>query len=371
MKKHLFLFLFLVMAAKFSFCQLMVSLQLPAIGLVNKSQLWNMFVSNTTTGMIHMRVNMTVTDSRTGQGIFNATTGEIALRPGGKQLAARDLLPIVYTPADPGIRIDNTPDGFIPPGHYNICYSFVATSNKSEQVAAEPCMEVVIEPIAGPTLIFPSNEESLSDLRPQFSWLPPIPMQVFSRLSYGIEVVEIYTNQQPGDAIDFNIPIFSNHTIQQTSLQYPASGMQLQPNKTYAWRVKALNNQAVVAYSDIWTFDTRQKPEASNKVSAPYVHLSKQGAGALSIVYDYLKIIYFDETGDKKWSLKAIDLSSDNRRELQLPYADSLKRAGENQLNISLKENPFFKTGRLYQIELFNSRMEVYRTQFEFRKTDQ
>lgn len=240
MKKKLLLVLGLITGYGLQ-AQVVISLQLPPLGLTIKPQLWNMSLINTTGAAIMVDVQMVMTDAGTGQTVMTAATPSFLLPAGAKVINANTVAPISYT-AGAGYTIDANPNGFLPVGVYNICYNVTRrTDHISDQVADE-CITAEVEPISPPQLIQPGDSDRVLLRRPFFTWLPPTPYNTFSNLLYDWVLVEVQPTQSAADAIQQNVPVFLQSNISFTGLQYPLSMPELDTNKLYAWRVTAKNN---------------------------------------------------------------------------------------------------------------------------------
>ncbi|WP_207511031.1 hypothetical protein, partial [Longitalea luteola] len=95
--------------------QVVITLQLPPLGLTIKPQLWNMSLINTSGGSMTTQLQMVMTDAGTGQTVLTATTPLIQLQPGAQALTASNVGPLTYT-AGAGYAVDANPNGFLPVG---------------------------------------------------------------------------------------------------------------------------------------------------------------------------------------------------------------------------------------------------------------
>ncbi len=99
-------------------------------------------------------------------------------------------MPVTYN-AGSSVVVDPSPDGFLPVGVFNICYTLIGgAKGVLEATIAEVCETYEIEPLSLPQLITPANQEVLAIPRPFFSWLPPVPVNSFSRIQYDLLLVE-------------------------------------------------------------------------------------------------------------------------------------------------------------------------------------
>ncbi|MBK7883778.1 MAG: hypothetical protein IPJ81_08250 [Chitinophagaceae bacterium] len=67
--------------------QVILQPNIPVVGLIQKNQLWNILVVNSTNSQFdYCRLEMVLSDRATGQEVLTASTGQFTLPPGAKQL---------------------------------------------------------------------------------------------------------------------------------------------------------------------------------------------------------------------------------------------------------------------------------------------
>ena len=162
--------------------QLVVNVQLPPSGVIQKSQLWNIQVTNTSLNNVSVTINMTMINNETGEHVLTASTGIVSFIPGNTMLNATALLPIQYNIVSANNTMDGSPEGFLPAGSFTICYDFNLATVQKASIARE-CNTVNIEPLSPPQLLLPENQTDIdTSALPQFSWLPPAPLTLFTNL---------------------------------------------------------------------------------------------------------------------------------------------------------------------------------------------
>src|SRR5882672_5439150 len=206
MKKYIVLLVFAtgILKAK---PQVVMNLQLPPAGLTIKSQLWNLSVVNTASQTMQAQVELSMVSVSNNQTVLTATTRVLDFPKGLKQLHAGEVAPVIYNVLASGYNVDGSPEGFLPVGTFQLCYTLVRVDLETEERVAEVCETVVIEPISPPQLVSPSDSEQVELTRPLFNWLPPSPYQLFNNLVYDFNLVEVQALQTGADAIQQNIPV--------------------------------------------------------------------------------------------------------------------------------------------------------------------
>lgn len=350
--------------------QLIVNPQLPPGGMVQKSQLWNMVVTNTYLINVTASITMTMTNNQTGEQMLGASTVPVVFPPGTTILNSSQLMPIQYNSQIGGMgNTDMDQNGFLPPGSFLICYTFNSDSSAKVRLPQE-CIVVDIEPLSPPQLIVPEDQSTIdSTAFPQFSWTPPAPLNIFNDLKYDLNIVQINAGQIATDAIQLNIPQFFQQDLSATSIVYPMSAPALEKGIQYAWQVTAKNNGIPVSNSETWIFTLGgATPNSINHNELPFTRLMKNGESGYSICSGKLKFAYINEAADTSWNITMYDISSLVKK--ALPFSlDSVKiHKGLNLVQFDLGDNHSFIDLHIYLLELRNSRNEVWRMKFEYLK---
>jgi hypothetical protein len=349
--------------------QVMMSLRLPPLGLTIKPQLWNLSLINTSAADIHVRIEMTMTDVSNNQRVLTGTSRVMLLPRGVKEIQVSDVMPINYSAGSPGYTVDPNPDGFLPVGVFNICYSAIKIESDNTELLGEECETVEVEPISPPQLMMPLDEEWVDFTRPLFTWLPPSPYNTLGSLLYDWTLVEVQLTQSPADAIQQNIPVLERLNIAFNNLQYPLSAAELDTGKLYAWRVSAKNNTTPVGNSEIYSFRIRKyAPDTGAFVSVGYYSKLRRVVDASYIICGgVLRYEYLNELNEASVNLSIVDLSH-NRQPVNLDSANYPVQYGQNFQQLDLRDHPGMVDKHLYLLELTNAKQEKWWLKFEFRK---
>lgn len=370
MKKFSILIFVIALAFKTS-AQLVVIFQSPPSGLTYKPQLWNMILTNTTNTSLTLHIEVTLTPVNSSAQVLTGVTRAISLRPGTTQINSSILVPIQYNVLSNGYSVDANPVGFLPIGQFEACYHFFKHLSENIEQVTEQCQEITVGPLSPPELVYPWDQTGIEELHPQFTWLPPVPTSMFTNLRYDLRLVEINTSQSPADAIDQNAPLYIGTNISSTTLLYPISATSLQYEKHYAWRVTAKNNGSEVGASEIWEFELKHFGGLKGKSSTdqPFVEFKKDPETTYAVFVNEIKFSYRNETSDSSWNLKVYDLSS-NRSEGSISFDTVPLKRGQNLIRYDARQNSFFEDRHLYQLEILNSRNEIWRLRFEYRQPE-
>ena len=352
--------------------QLLVNLNLPPQGVVEKSQLWHMTLINGSTTNLALRIDLVMSEAVAGTPVLSASTKLLTVPPGATQISNADLQPIQYNVLSLGYNIDASPYGLLPIGVFEACYSFVPENTDKLEKLAEECREVAVEPLSPPQLIMPYDQSVVDTKNPQLSWLPPVPAHLFTNLKYDFELVEMLPSQSALDAIQQNIPLFQQSFISTTTLMYPQGAPALELDKLYAWRVIAKTGETRIGQSETWVFTIKEFEKADSLVmhQLPYGELRREDLPSYAVFTNGLKFDYLNEYGDTTWNLAVYDLLSPDRRKIHLNMDSTPLKPGQNLVSYDLRRAAGFVDKHLYLLEVINSRKESWRLRFEYRKSD-
>ncbi|OQP59648.1 hypothetical protein A3860_36840 [Niastella vici] len=365
MNRKWMLFCLLLSGVLTAHAQVSMTLQVPPAGVLLKNQLWNLVLVNASNSNALVKVNLVLLDVQTNQPVITAVSAPLSLSKGARQLQARDVSPVQYTYSIPAARVDMDPNGMLPAGRYQACYSVVSAEKGVTFV--ENCIPVNVDPLSPPLLNTPANEDKLLTPYPQFTWLPPTPLGLFNDLGYAIVVVEVLPGQGKADAIQQNIPLNATVYTKDLFWNYPASTRSLDTGKVYAWRVVAMNSGKAVALSDIWTFKvSKVKPGFEPVKEVPYVEVKRTQDAVIATAGSVLRITYDNAAADStvKYTITSIEEAGNpvvQEGELAVKY-------GQNQLQVPLKKNKKIVENKVYLFRFTSSRNESWSVKFTMTK---
>jgi hypothetical protein len=363
-KKRLAILCVLLLGLLVSRAQISMTLQVPPAGVLLKNQLWNMLLVNSGSAGTLVRVNLVLLDERSNQPVLTASSTPILLARGARQLQAKDLGPIQYIYNSPAFHADQDPNGMLVAGSYQACYT-VTGVEKNGPPRAENCIQVNVDPLSPPLLNTPADEGSLYTSYPQFTWLPPTPVNLFNDLSYMLIVVEVLAGQGKADAIQQNIPVYSAGFVKTLYTNYPASYRALDTGRLYAWRIVAMNNGQATAMSDIWTFRVvrpdRPTPKREDEV---YVDLKRGLDPSFASASETLRLTYENAPGDTAVHYTITALNDPGNPTVQ--QGDLQLHNGRNLLELSLGKKGVFAEKKIYLFRFINSRNEAWSVKFSW-----
>jgi hypothetical protein len=290
MKKKIFTVMILAIVNAVAMAQITIQPTVSVVGFLQKDQLWNILVVNSSNTNYDCRLKLVLMDRLTGQEIFTATTAQFTLTTGAKQINVNTLNPVQYNYLS-GYQNNNL-QGLIPAGTYSACYGLSEISAKGVNLAEE-CINFDAEPLSPPMLIFPSDSSQAETAPAQFSWIPPTPVAMFDRLHYEILITEINQGQKATEAIQENLPFYSEGNLPSNLLGYPGTSPAFEKEKWYAWQVIARDDRQYAGKSNVWVFRIGKEPDDQIMPGDIYLLLKDEKTGTYQLNNRTLHIKYF------------------------------------------------------------------------------
>lgn len=158
--------------------------------------------------------------------------------------------------------------GSFPSGLYKVCYSISCATPDCDGQGARAiyqetpfCTEYHIENPTPLLLASPDDKAVLEFKRPNFYWIPPMPLSNVRGFSYNYTLVEARKDQSCPDAVLGNRPIYKGTDILNTSLNFPGEIDDLDTGKRYCWKVDGMVEGQNVAQSEVWEFTIKPEEE--------------------------------------------------------------------------------------------------------------
>ncbi|NIG52800.1 hypothetical protein [Chitinophaga sp. Cy-1792] len=362
MKKILWLSM-LVFCMKAS-AQVSMTPLLPSGGVLLKAQLWNVRMVSVSANPVYARILFTLRDVRNNQVVMTAATKTFSLDKGARQMQVNDFAPIQYEILSP--VMDRNPNGMIAAGNYLACYNLVVEGDKRGQ-GGEDCIPFSVEPMSPPLLNNPADRSMLDSRLPQFTWIPPAPVNIFNDLNYRMIVTEVFPGQDAYEAVQQNVPVYQANNLRLNYVNFADGAMNLDTAKTYAWTVIAKNTEMTVSQAEVWTFRLKQPLRSSGVSQSSYVQLKRTTDGTVINCNERLLCQYTNETTDSTASFELIDLDHHNK----VVYKGSIPvDAGSNQLELLLDKDFHLVSDRNYLFRIQNSRNDSWMIKFHYQRSE-
>lgn len=349
MKKYLIVVYVILTAGIASPAQVYIQTTLPTVGLVQKNQLWNLVLVNSSGTVVEGKLDLVLRDRQTGIEQLTATTGRISLPKGSLTVNVNSLNPVQYNylAMDAGSLLAN----LLPAGNYIACYSFTRILSDKQDPLAEECVSFDTEPLSPPMLIFPADSAELDVSPSQFSWTPPTPAGMISKLQYEFLVTEVKPGQKPNEAIQDNMSLFSTAGIATNFMTYAASLPAFEKDKWYCWQVVARDDKNYAGKSETWVFKVKQQTPLDMIIAGtPYLKMKPETPETGIAPNGILKLSYFNRNGDKEAKLFVYDVSDAD--ESGKSFITVKLVPGENQLQVNLKKVISISEEKIYRAEI-------------------
>lgn len=353
--------LLLIMSALFvgqSIGQVGMTLIPPVGGLVSKPQLWQIMFVNPGEIKEGLIVQMSLVDAVSGTQVLSGRSSRLTIPKGSRLFQARDFEPIEYD--HQASSIQNSAGGFIPVGMYRVCFSLVDANSHPTILPTEQCASFEVQSLSPPQLIFPIDSAEIAEKYPQFSWLPPVPAQLFSDLSFDLVLTEQRLNQSAYEAIQENIAVYYKSGLRVSYHAYPSTFPGLDTSKIYVWRVVAKNGEAFAGQSEVWTFTLKKKQSPADSIeSAPFHVISSvtKSGGTVILNKRVLQLKFYSYLPNYQALVNIVDE--------QGKVVDHFFKAvsyGDNYWTISLDRK--LVSGKRYQVLFLDSEQQSMGIQF-------
>lgn len=364
MKKRLLIICLLLYAGTgMLVAQVQIQGTLPAVGLVQRNQLWNLVLINGAVGDINGVVELKLRDRSSGLELLTAVTNTITLKKGANTVNINNLSPVQYNYT--GMQPDNSLNGLIPVGSYIACYSFVHFVSDYQETLAQECFSFDVEALSPPMLIYPTDSSRLDMAPAQFSWIPPAPANLFQALRYEYLVVEINPGQLAAEAIQENIPLYNTGSLSNNVLSYSAASPAFQKDKWYAWQVIARDGDQYAGKSETWVFMVNKEDSVPlAKVESSYILLTDndQYLGINTLKDRWLRINHYSYNGSFDSEIKIISPAG-----IVVQVEKVNVKYGDNFFDIKVKDDS--EKGGVYRVILEGINKVKYKALFSL--TDQ
>lgn len=242
------------------------------------NELWNIQTFSTKNKLVKARIEAFVTNSF-GVLIYQSTTGIVDIKPGIDIFNVQNLVLIKNSVLDRNIDQYLRMTQMFPNGNYSVCYTIRETNNTEELDTENPitnCIELISEIQTPLILNTPMDGSELETTRPNFTWIPPVPIGTINGFNYNFYLYGAAPKKTCEEVITQSSPIYRVFGVQSNSLTFPNELNSLDTSKHYCWKVDGILNKAVVASSEIWRFKIKREKLKFDTIK--YLHFVENAA---------------------------------------------------------------------------------------------
>ena len=255
--------------------------------------------------------------------------------------------------------------GVLPIGNYTACISIKCMNPDCSGAGANiisneqnSCINVSVVNPTPLLLNTPFHNSYLKTDRPNFSWIPPMPIASDGDVSYRLVLVKkTRKSQSCNDAIKRNRPLLDQNNIMNPVLIYPGD-LDILDSGEYAWQVSAFKSNNFVCQSDAWCFNIGEE-KILNQKNEVYVKLSTTDNNTHHIRSN-LFFSFIESYSSQKLSVK---LFNQKGKEILLNQAFYTKY-GENQFVLNLEQLGLEK-GPTYHFKVKDQVGKIYNLNFQ------
>lgn len=172
----------------------------------------------------------------------------------------------------------------LPAGDYQYCVRVLCRDKEEDCISSlnpemvqNRCADFIVKATTPLMLNFPRDKEVLEEKRPNFNWIPPMPIGNDPEVKYQFTLVKLNEGQSAEDAIRRNRPIYEREGISAINLTFPTTLEDLEEGKSYAWQVVAFYARIELASSDVWEFEIEKE-----LTGVSFVNVQQQNIGVHS-----------------------------------------------------------------------------------------
>jgi len=141
---------------------------------------------------------------------------------------------------------------------------------------------------------------------------------IYPNRQYDMVIVEVADGQNPTDAIQKNLPIYTAFNLSYPTTAYSSGATDLENGKVYAWQVLARNGFAFGGKSEVWTFKVKDSTEVAGlkTVIKTYVKLNAKPYSSVSTASNPLLFMIPEAQGITKATAYLLEMNDNNENEL-------------------------------------------------------
>lgn len=228
-------------------------------------------------------------------------------------------------------------NGYLPSGNYEYCIILICAQNCTGVIGELSgrsilCDQVIATNQSPLLLSLPFDEAKLKETRPNFSWIPPMPIGADPNLTYRFTLVELKQKQSPENGLRRNRPIYQIEGLSIISQPFPAELEDLKAGNKYGWKVDAMLGKTIVQTSESWEFEVIEEKRIIQPM--PYVRLKKVESDTYTTLNE-LKFIYNERNRSSKLNYAIVSSKGEH---IDVSGLELSTKRGENKYKVDLTQ---------------------------------
>jgi hypothetical protein len=338
---------------------------------------WKVVVNNTGNQTIDVFFRGVATEAIKGK-VYEALSKVRPIAPGVSTFSTNyyvGLDPFNTIYEDQSLRQYAIQTNGLPAGNYEICITAYLASDSSE--IGSNCYSFSADYFTPPILIAPDNNDTVCELYPFFSWLPPVPNNG-QNFTYTLTLYELQNVQTVLSSVQTNPAFYERKGITTTIAQYGINARNLRPGYRYAWKVSAEVNNQTVASSEVRSFvycnsknvttnDTvAKKKEVKNlpKPGIPYLETTTTVNNNFSTLdRGLLSFLYVHSSNTPSVGMRILDMKGN------MVFSKVLEVSfGNNYFSAPLTDYSGLKLSELYELQIVDMNGAIKKLRFKVKQ---
>jgi hypothetical protein len=288
-----------------------------------------------------------VKENRSGH-VVSVRVRELTMNSGINQLVATQIRNAYIQFSNSAAAVITKQSNVFPEGDYEYCFTIEdgPKSGTQPQVYADDCFDYDLQPIIPVSLIEPLDGEKVCEPQPLLTWQPIVPQ--LQGVTYQLTLTELKKEQNPVEALNYNIPLLNSKNHFSPFLPYPNSARPLEKGKSYVWQVSAYIKNMIISRSEIWVFQYGCEDTVKLEKPTGFRSIEDLVLGNYYVANGRILFSLQNAYTETKLKYKIVCLSNPELKIKKLPEIKLVR--GGNNIVIELADNQSFVNGYVYQL---------------------
>ena len=340
---------------------------------------WKVIVTNTSGQTLKVFFYGIATEAQRGK-VYEVRSQDREILPGATTFSTQyyvGLQPFTKLYEDQTLKQYAIQTNGLPSGDYEICITAYSAIDSTE--LGSNCINFSADYFSPPVLISPDNNDTVCELNPFFSWLPPSPNSG-QKFTYTLSIYELQNVQTILSSVQTNPAYYEKKEILTPISQYGINARNLREGYRYAWKVSTEVNNQIVATSEVWSFvyckkgslvfvadTTKKKTEEVKNLPVsgiPYMELKMQTGNSYSVMQGgKMSFQYKNNFAQKQIGYRVLDTKM---QQVQSEVLDV--SYGLNYFNLDMKSSNKLTNGKFYELQVTDPQGNILKAKFKYNQ---